>query len=507
MRIRVNAPMPSPISFGTVKEILRSVGLTPELAEGRLAQAVRLYYPLDRQLAERVRAEAISLTDGAIASEQIRYFQTRRVRRNHVMVTEHISSVSGSVDLEIGSCDSIDAPSREFLSIASRIAGWNVTYSSASIPAAEEAVHHGEGCLKEALRDESMADELAEAAWEFINVGDAWTGTALGRRLLARERSARVWSLLAIGHAMLRETEKAEFYYDEWARRGDSMDKVRALYGKSMLYARHHPDGLRDTDMAAACLDHAYGIIGNLSELERAHDDVVFEEVFNRNGFALVLFRRGHVDEALDLLKDGITRLSATTERVAIHRSVLIYNLAQCHKQLGDIEAAIRTFDQLLDVDPYMAEYHLEAAKCLSAAGDHARSVEECEIAVALDDTLAISWRMLGLAHLSCGRLDAAVHAYSRAVGLEPENTTGRADAAYAFIRAHRCEDALAVLEPVEIESLSPAEIDRHFSLSAEAHLRRDRVQNAVEQLTIGMRMNSSSQVLALNLEKVAARR
>lgn len=285
------------------------------------------------------------------------------------------------------------------------------------------------------------------------------------------------------------------------------MDKVRALYGKSMLYARHHPDGLRDIDTAAACLDHAYGIIGNLSELERAHDDVVFEEVFNRNGFALVLFRRGHVDEALDLLKDGVTRLSATTERVAIHRSVLIYNLAQCHKQLGDIEAAIRTFDQLLDVDPYMAEYHLEAAKCLSAAGDHARSVEECEIAVALDDTLAISWRMLGLAHLSCGRLDAAVHAYSRAVRLEPENTTGRADAAYAFIRAHRCEDALAVLEPVEIESLSPAEIDRHFSLSAEAHLRRDRVENAVEQLTIGMRMNSSSQVLALNLEKVAARR
>ena len=359
--------------------------------------------------------------------------------------------------------------------------------------------------MREALTGGVDVETVSSAAWEYINVGDAWTGTALGLILLSSEQSARVMNLLAIGNAMLREPERADFYYGQWASRGGPMDKVRALYGRSMLYARHHRDGLRDLDMAESCLEEAYNVIGTLSPEVRESDEAVFEEVFNRNGFALILFRRGQVDEALDLLRSGIERLTATTERVAIHRSVLMYNLAQCYTQMGDLEAAVDTYKRLLDVDPYMAEYRLEAAKSLSAIGQHENALEQCQIAVDLDDSLAISWRALGLALTRCGRFGDAADAYEQAIALEPENPIGRADAAYALLGSDRPEEALRILETSDLEALGASDIDRHFSLLAEAHVRAGRLVHAAEALNRGLQVHPGSAALIENLRRVTA--
>src|SRR3954462_10655275 len=45
--MRVDAPPTSPISFGAVKQLLLRAGLGPDATDRRLAQSLRLYFPLD----------------------------------------------------------------------------------------------------------------------------------------------------------------------------------------------------------------------------------------------------------------------------------------------------------------------------------------------------------------------------------------------------------------------------------------------------------------------------
>ena len=135
MQLSINAPAASPIAFGLVKELLMKVGCGPETPHPRFAQSLRLYFPLDLALADRVRASSVSLTDGATASEQIRYFQRRRLRRNHIMVARHVAAHCGDIQVEIGRCHDIDEPSREFLDLASSVAGWNISYVAESVDA------------------------------------------------------------------------------------------------------------------------------------------------------------------------------------------------------------------------------------------------------------------------------------------------------------------------------------------------------------------------------------
>src|SRR3954471_15143888 len=113
--IRVDAPPTSPISFGVVKQVLLRAGLRTSATDRLLAQSLRLYFPLDQSLAERVRGDAVSLTDGATAEDQIRYSQRRRVRRNHIAgAAPHIAG-AGAVRVDMGRCHAIAQPSREFL--------------------------------------------------------------------------------------------------------------------------------------------------------------------------------------------------------------------------------------------------------------------------------------------------------------------------------------------------------------------------------------------------------
>ena len=369
-----NQPEKTPLSFGVVKQILREFDINQNV-KGPLAKNVRIFWPLVSDLAERVRFGATSLTDASTSEEQIRFFQRRRAYRSYIKVAKDITERYGPVCIRIGNCHQLDEPSRDFLAVASDICGWDIDY----VPSIIETPRRGVGWSAEdekilrivsAGECQSYLDFLWRSAFDFINVGDAWSGVALGRIMAQYEQTPRMWNLLALGYAMLNETESSEFYYLRWAVDGDDLDKVRAYYGIAMLYARHHPVGLRKLDVAETFLENAYELLQQMDSSMRSLDAIIFEEVFNRNGYALILFRRGEVDAALSLLEWGISRLAGTSEKFAIHRSVLKYNLAQCQRQLGNRRAAIVAYETLLKVDPHMPEYHFEAAKCYADADD-----------------------------------------------------------------------------------------------------------------------------------------
>lgn len=463
------------MSYAVVKAILRHYGVTPDAHEDSLAQSLRIIFPLEKSLADHVRRNATSLTDAATADEQIRFFQHQRARRSYIRLADHLMRVHGEVRVRVVDAFALDHASREFLDTAARVSGWSVDLAFSP---SSEAIRHqpfpAERAVLTAIASGDPAahvDDLCAWAFDYVNAGDAWTAIALGRILQDVERSPRVWNLLALAHAMADRTIEAEFYYDKWAASGTPIDSVRALYGAAMLAIRHHPAGLRDMDIGIDRLERAHTILRTLSQEQRRADDVVFDEVFNRNGYALTLFRRGRVQEALDLLEWGIGMLRETGEKIAIHRSVLLYNLAQCHKQLGDIPAAISTYQRIFDVDPYMPEYHLEAAKCHAQIGDYSSAAAECRTAIELDPTLSVAWSLLGVYRGELGESPGAAFAHVEAARLAPDEAKHVLDAAYELILAREYARAEHLLASLPSADLDLEGVERFAALAAEIAL------------------------------------
>lgn len=114
-----------------------------------------------------------------------------------------------------------------------------------------------------------------------------------------------------------------------------------------MLYLRHHPKYLRLNEKGKMFLNEAYGNFGE--------NEISFHKVFNRNGYALYLFRENQVSEAIKLLKEGIKTLSTnklSEEDNFFHESVLTYNLTQCYIKIGSFENACKYFNRLIEMDP-----------------------------------------------------------------------------------------------------------------------------------------------------------
>lgn len=498
------------VSFGAVKATLEELGFAPEYVDDpRLLQSLRLIYPLNEELATSVRSASASLTDAATSTEQIRFFQHQRTRRSFIKLARAATERHGRMTVHVSDCHRLDAPSREFFHVAATICGWSVSMGvDASAGALRHSLPPAEQRLLELLATPicpADADAIRKMALDYLNAGDAWTAVAIGRRLQDVDQSSRVWNLLAVGYAMLQDTFQAEFCYEHWASTGLPLDKVQALYGKSMLYARHHPAGLRSLDISEDLLNEAYAIITTLGEDVRSEDSVIFDEVFNRNGYALTLFRRRRVEEATATLRWGIAALTATSERIAIHRTVLMYNLAQCLKALGDLPGAIEGYRELLAVDPYMPEYHLEFAKCLAATGEFASAKSACCDALALDDTLAPAWSLLGVYEGELDDHQAAAAAHQQASVLDPDTPTRRTDVAYHLVRDGQLRQAQELLADWNDRGLPQQDVERRASLLAEVHLRQDQPEAALSTIHAAMERCPASTVLTENRDAIYA--
>ena len=110
-------------------------------------------------------------------------------------------------------------------------------------------------------------------------------------------------------------------------------------YLLAMLYTRYLPQ--RDHAMAERSLE-----LG-LQEIERAQlsrRDRLFQTAFNRNGLALVRHFQGRRAEAIALCQDAFGTLDAEFEagEHKLHRSVLLYNIAQVYDAIGEYGEAVR---------------------------------------------------------------------------------------------------------------------------------------------------------------------
>jgi len=199
-------------------------------------------------------------------------------------------------------------------------------------------------------------------------------------------------------------------------------------YILSMLYARFLPE--LDLDRAERHLD-----LG-LSELERSEESEAsrrFQIAFNRNGLALIRFRQGRAGEAVALCRQAREQLDQylPADRQRLHRSVLLYNIAQVFATMGDIRQALEHLSQAIAMDPEYSEYYNDRGMLHFKAGDLDAARQDYLRGIALSPPYYEVWTNLGQCLRRAKDFEGAVRAYTRSLDLEPRQSLawiGRAD-------------------------------------------------------------------------------
>ncbi|MFE6835361.1 tetratricopeptide repeat protein [Streptomyces sp. NPDC057705] len=421
----------------------------------------------------------LSLTDGAQAQDRIRFFLKDRLVRNFRDVGRAWLSEVGPCVVNIAHAEFLDDGSRLFFETLATFSSdqieVNFSVGRDAAGSAIKAPHDDreERIEKLVLRaeeglSESEVDFLYEQAMEYLSVGDSWTAERILRAVQTQRDTPAIWGRLGLAYTMLGRTLEAEFCYLRWREDSDPLGVAGADYGLSMLYARHHPPVLRSLDRTAEHLEHGYAVLDQVPADDTR--DLTFHRVFNRNGYALVEFRRGHIEEAIGHLTEGIAQLRNGSAVHHMHQTVLIYNLGQCYRRIGRLDEAIATFCDLLEVDGRMPEYHMELAHCHLSAEDFDAALSSLLEARRLGPSIQEAHSLLGFTHLQLGDHTAALASYRAAYELDAQDFEALYDYAYVLAETDQPEAALELVVGRDHAPLRTDEAVRLLTLKAEQH-------------------------------------
>ncbi|MBC2195557.1 tetratricopeptide repeat protein [Listeria booriae] len=208
----------------------------------------------------------------------------------------------------------------------------------------------------------------------YLNIGDSWTAIWIGEKLLqmdGKQSSFELMHILALAYNSMANTLAGEnllmklIQLDLKDNPKYNKSKISAYYILAMIYMRHHPKNLKNTEKANKYLDTAYQL---LNQKGFSHDDKEFTKIFNRNGYALILFTNGDVKGAIELLNEKISQLENDIipikgEYALLHKTVLMYNLYQCYLQQGLSNKAEEILLQINKIDFYDTDYRYDLVK------------------------------------------------------------------------------------------------------------------------------------------------
>lgn len=213
------------------------------------------------------------------------------------------------------------------------------------------------------------------------------------------------------------------------SRTDDPVYLPHLSYLMAMQLARY----LRPPDLAKA-EEYLLRSLEIISAVGLPEEKKNFLTVFSWNGLAFVRVRQGRYQEALDLCHAGIARLNEYfgPEQHQLHRSVLVYNIAQVYAEVGPYEEALAYFSEAMATDPNYSEYYNERGNVHMKMERFDEAEQDYLHAVELSPPYAEVWTNLGQRYRIQGRMTDAVQAYSRALDLNPKTIlalVGRADA------------------------------------------------------------------------------
>jgi tetratricopeptide (TPR) repeat protein len=221
-------------------------------------------------------------------------------------------------------------------------------------------------------------------------------------------------------------------------------------YMMAMFYGRYRKP--RDFARAEAFLDRGLKAI---EESEVPDSDRHFQYAFNRNGLAMIRNFQGHHREAIELCKTGLSRLNEHlgADKHRLHRSVLIYNIAQVYVAEGAYPEAITYYSEAIEMDPNYSEYYNERGSIFLKVARLVEALADYEHAITLSPPYYEVFTNLGQCYRLLGRSKDAVAAYSRALDLQPNQ-------ALAIIGRAKAYDELGQVEPAIVDYTAALEYE-----------------------------------------------
>jgi len=195
------------------------------------------------------------------------------------------------------------------------------------------------------------------------------------------------------------------------------VDLPRIYWVLAMLHARYLPE--KDLDKADEYLCKGLALVVDNKQL--ASEQKHFLTTFLENGLALVRFRQGRSQEAIELCQIGFERLQRhlSPDQHRLHRSVLLYNMAQVYTSLGVLDSAIHYYTEAMTMDPAYSEYYNERGNLYLQQGRREEAMMDYQKAIELSSPYQEVWTNLGQALRQLERFAEAVEAYSRAIDLD----------------------------------------------------------------------------------------
>lgn len=192
---------------------------------------------------------------------------------------------------------------------------------------------------------------------------------------------------------------------------------VRVCYLLAMVHARYLPARDFATGEHYLELGLTYLEKAALSQSER-----YFLRAFNRNGLAMIRSFQGRPQEALDLCRGAWDLLDEhlDSEQHRLHRSVLLYNMAQVYSQTQAFDRAIENYTAAMRMDPNYSEYYNERGSLLLKLGRVEEAERDYHRAIALGPPYFEVWSNLGQCCRVRGRMEEAIAAYDRSLDLQP---------------------------------------------------------------------------------------
>lgn len=272
--------------------------------------------------------------------------------------------------------------------------------------------------------------DILHYARERIYSGDYQTAYSTLSNFTSNQRSDSINHLLGLCCNFFNRTEESETHFNKMLSSPNILSKIKATYVLSMLYLRLHPKAMQDLERAEKYLELGHQLI----EENTTISDYYFHSVFNRNGYALCLFRRGKVIDALKMLDNGIQKLQLSNDGAKdLHKSVLEYNAVQCLKALQRYQECEQRCEYLISIDPLFPEYKLELAAVYLEQKKWPEALEILLQAEKQDADIAETYALKGYLFLEQNKLICAVHEYSKALEKSPHNTQFKSDLEYCL--------------------------------------------------------------------------
>ena len=170
-----------------------------------------------------------------------------------------------------------------------------------------------------------------------------------------------------------------------------------------------------------------------------------FRYVFNRNGLAMIRNFQRRPEEAIELCRSGFAylneHLDANEHR--LHRSILLYNIAQVYAAIGLHTEALEYFEATIAQDPNYSEYYNDRANVLLQIGRLEEAEADYLRAIELSPPYFEVFTNLGQCYRRMGASEKAIEQYSRAIDLEPKHLLGRLGRAKAYEEAGERDAAI----------------------------------------------------------------